>query len=726
MQATAKRYIKSGVEFNHLIPKPDGERPVIHPDGDVEETVGLMITIIDKYKGDTAKLAKVLQDRSLIGTCRNIWNFIYQHIQYTPDTVGIEELRRPARAWADRRTGVDCDCYSIFAGSILANLNIPFKLRITKYYNRPKFQHVYVVVPFQNTEIIIDPVTDSFNYEKPYTGVKDTKYNPMLNGIPIQLLNGLEGEADVLEVTRLVTGEDLKGVVSGLGTLEDQQADIKKYLERTVNVLQSSPDTFKKVGGGEYVELLKRAIAAWDTDSREAVLDKLEVVENSLIAKGIVLPGMEGIDEENDPYVMVSGLGNLNPNLYVYRPSGINGELGKLFKKGGFISRIKDLNKKVIDIHKKVIKKGIDVNKKILEKTKEITVNLLTKWNPVMIMVRLGFIFPIRINLFKWADKLKYGLLTPEQAKTMDLDDDQYQKAVDLYKNVEHLWTKVLFGKAHVLRGGVLRGKRKNFLRDLPEPSDEEMEAIDKAEFNPEELKRAKEIPEDEKDDLPEPDVQATEGFGYLGEAASGAAAGATAVGFLGKAWQFIKNSGLKVSDLFKSNPEKKALKQKYGRKKGKYVYKMLKASPGSVEETWAKKWDQDHPGENPDAGVMSFLSKDKDNNFLKNAKDIIQTGQDLINPGQEEQGPTRQASGVGIFDVIKRNPVISLAIAGGIGYGIYKLTQGRGSKSIPRPRKAGVSGLDGLEGTRRKKATAKTAKTVKKHAKKLKTIHLS
>ena len=111
---------------------------------------------------------------------------VFSHLQYKPDDPVNEELRRPKRAWADRVTGVDCDCYSIFIGSILSNLNIPFALRMVKINNKPYFQHVYVVVPksgkrneleSRSSYFVVDPVLDTFNEEHPFTGNRITSYN---------------------------------------------------------------------------------------------------------------------------------------------------------------------------------------------------------------------------------------------------------------------------------------------------------------------------------------------------------------------------------------------------------------------------------------------------------------------------------------------------------------------------------------------------------------------
>lgn len=136
-------------------------------------------------KWQTKALAKQLKADTLYATCRNIWEFVYNNIRYHKDDEGIEQIRSPARAWHDRERGVDCDCYTVFISTILTNLHIPHRLRITKY-KQDYFQHIYPVVPTKGGGYItIDCVVDSFNYEEPYKEKQDT---PM----DLQFLEGLD------------------------------------------------------------------------------------------------------------------------------------------------------------------------------------------------------------------------------------------------------------------------------------------------------------------------------------------------------------------------------------------------------------------------------------------------------------------------------------------------------------------------------------------------------
>ena len=184
MEANKKRHIKSGKEYDHLFPIAEGNNSTIRKNANVYHTVAFIPKVVNETLDQTKQLAELLKSNNTYETCKNIWHFVYEHINYKKDATGYEQIRSPARAWHDRYTGVDCDCYSVLISSILSNLGIPHTLRITKYH-RDYFQHIYPVVPFQNGYITMDCVTDRFNYEVPFSEKKDY---PM----DLQYLNGFE------------------------------------------------------------------------------------------------------------------------------------------------------------------------------------------------------------------------------------------------------------------------------------------------------------------------------------------------------------------------------------------------------------------------------------------------------------------------------------------------------------------------------------------------------
>lgn len=175
--AKAKRVISPKKDYLHLIDSIgslENTNPIIVNDGDVDRTLHEMSKIVKKYKGDTRNLAKALKANTLNQTLKNIFDFVYKYIQYIPDHKYTEQLRRPLRTLHDQKG--DCDCYSILIATILENLGIDYRFRVTAYSDPNRFQHVYIIVPTKNGKYYtVDPVLDNYNEEKNYSNKKDYK-----------------------------------------------------------------------------------------------------------------------------------------------------------------------------------------------------------------------------------------------------------------------------------------------------------------------------------------------------------------------------------------------------------------------------------------------------------------------------------------------------------------------------------------------------------------------
>ena len=217
MESTSSRLILAGTAYDYLFPKPLYKDETIKGSADVSDTVTFIQGLIPKTLSDTRKLVEeLLWEKELKKFCSKAWHFAYHHIPYKRDEDGVEQVRRPARAWADRhKGGIDCDCYSVFLGSCLFNAGIKFHLRITKYPKKapetPYWQHIYLVVPkdqnpgytINNRDDywVLDCVKDRFNSEEPYLEFKDY---PMR----LDYLNGLDSEKQY-RVPQNVDAQDL-------------------------------------------------------------------------------------------------------------------------------------------------------------------------------------------------------------------------------------------------------------------------------------------------------------------------------------------------------------------------------------------------------------------------------------------------------------------------------------------------------------------------------------
>ncbi len=408
------RLIKVGSQFDRFFSKPEEQDRIIIQDGEVDETVDLMKRVVWKYINDTKKIAQYLKGINVLETCWNTWDFLFNHIQYKLDLKGLEQLRRPNRSWAERQTGIDCDCFSIFVSSILTNLKIPHEFRITKY-NREEYQHVYVIVPTgKSVYITIDCVLSEFNYEKPFTAKKD--FTMSLNGINVAVLSG----ADTDNVFDLVAGID---DLELLGSDDDVQRlqTIYDHLVKTRKMIAEKPSLIQDVDyPPAFLKMLDYAIENWNTPNREKALENLAKNEDALNS-------LNGFDGDND---------NEHDGLddYLFGDDFDPENLGKAAaKKKGFFKKVGE-----------AIKKGAKA---------------IVRFNPVTISARAGFLLALKLNMKKMGSKLKWGFATKEEAAKKGISAQEWEKSKKALDKVEKLFVDKLQGKKSALKNAILKGK---------------------------------------------------------------------------------------------------------------------------------------------------------------------------------------------------------------------------------------------------------------------------
>ncbi|WP_372640185.1 hypothetical protein [Ancylomarina sp.] len=423
-----KRTIKNGLECNHLIDTSGVTFTSSFTEGDVNDTVLKIKEIIKNNHGQVSQLAKVLKRNSLIETCEAVWDFVFHHIQYKSDKVGVEQLSTPARIWLNRstpNTPSDCDDHTIFCGSLLYCLGIPFSIRIAGYDNKP-FSHVYIVA---EDSICIDTVLHRFNVEAPFSSKKDSK-------MTIETLQGLDGQEHLGELGELDesirhfanTMEGLKGL-GDIDSSPQEEAALRtlgvKQLGITLKAYQQDPAPFHALGyKPAYFEHVRKVLKEMMGGSLEGITIKL-ADGTSYEQKN--LSGLEGLSD-------VQGLGFLG---------WFDGWFKKL-RKG-----IKKVAKKV----KKVVKKTVKVVGKVAKKG----ITLLNKINPLFMAVRGGILLAIKKNFFGLALKFGFGLLTKEQAISIGCDLDQWAKSVKAYGKFADKF-RFLGGRTSKLRTAIKKG----------------------------------------------------------------------------------------------------------------------------------------------------------------------------------------------------------------------------------------------------------------------------
>ena len=128
--ASSRRTIRDGREYARFFSPANSETRIVKGNADVNDTVAHALTMIKREASSVLKLAKYLKRGTTHETARSFFNYMFNHYQYKIDTPGQEQLRTPGRAYKDRVSGIDCDCYSINIGALLTALKIPFALRI--------------------------------------------------------------------------------------------------------------------------------------------------------------------------------------------------------------------------------------------------------------------------------------------------------------------------------------------------------------------------------------------------------------------------------------------------------------------------------------------------------------------------------------------------------------------------------------------------------------------
>ena len=276
------RTIKDGSKYDRLFPEPELKKTVLKKNGSVDDTVQLMKKIIKEYSYQVRGLAKILKGKSIKESAENVFNFVFDYIKYNVEKG--EQLRTPAYTWYcaqvcarqgnqfDAKNSADCDCMSIFCGSLFYEMKIPFALRIAAYKdewgNVGNWQHVYVIVYGDGENITCDPVTHKFNYEKP-TG-KDKTYPMSLTGNDIIMLSGIDGnvyeESEDGSVGLLAGRKKRKARRKARRAARKEKRKARKEIRKARKAIRKA----KKSGDTAALEKAKAAKAAAKAKKKEA------------------------------------------------------------------------------------------------------------------------------------------------------------------------------------------------------------------------------------------------------------------------------------------------------------------------------------------------------------------------------------------------------------------------------------------------------------------------
>ena len=129
-------------DYSHLIDAADGAK-TLKGYGFEKSTLEELVNACRQYK-QVEQLAAHLKDPDKLQSAFNIWHWLHTNVKYNYDTPGQEEIRTPARTWADRERGVDCDCLAVFTACLLINMGYNPAFEIVAFNDSPTYSHIYV------------------------------------------------------------------------------------------------------------------------------------------------------------------------------------------------------------------------------------------------------------------------------------------------------------------------------------------------------------------------------------------------------------------------------------------------------------------------------------------------------------------------------------------------------------------------------------------------------
>lgn len=379
-------------DYSHLIEPATGEKRLVGYGFEVA-TLNELARACNSYK-QVEKLAKHLKADTPLQSAFNIWHWLHTNIYYNYDTRGEEEIRTPARTWADRERGVDCDCIAVFTACLLGAMGYNPKFEIVAFNNSPKFSHIYVNLD----GAAIDRVLPVF-LARP-ENITKTK----IMDIPVFELSGTaDGGFSTLNG---IYADTLLKVNSGTANAQDSM-DLRKT-QILLGLQKSDPQAYKLAA-----ILMPYVVAIDDNGSYYFANDKVaEIAENAdkkLYSLKISGANQAAFDD------FFNGIVGEMKNISVRLERGD----GKTIVTISFTNPQND----TYNVEGEYVKKD------------------MLAINPDFLTMRNALKNLIAVNYYDLATRFAVGLMTEKNAVQAGYTSETWQKAVEATNKLKKLWT---------------------------------------------------------------------------------------------------------------------------------------------------------------------------------------------------------------------------------------------------------------------------------------------
>lgn len=438
-------------DYSHLIAPALGKLNA-KGQGGLNETINQIKSVILKSRKQVTPLAHHLYSKKPAQAAFNVWHFLVTNLKYDYDKPGFEEIRTPARSYADRNHRVDCEDMAIFAACLLLEMGYKPFVRIVGFNGNGYYQHIYTMLG----STVIDAVLKTFNK----TPENITKQ------MDIQVLNGVEAPA--------------KNVMYGLGAVPAQTTlATQKLQDVEAELLAKLKANPKSESLKREARKLRYAIMLNGTDEQAVMVELMHLVYDIAPDGNFIFNGdeaakefieaynnieadeaeieaqeaediLQGIQDEQSALLGLLGLGDLGRRRSsrrkarkarrAARKSKRKARRAKRRSKGNIFKRTGQALKKVS------IKNVFKAVKRL---------------NPLFVAGRGSYLALVRLNFKGWASRLALGYLTAAQAKKQGINAADHARLVAATKQAERLWEKDTGGKASKLRAAVMKGKDK-------------------------------------------------------------------------------------------------------------------------------------------------------------------------------------------------------------------------------------------------------------------------
>ena len=511
-----------------------------------------------KYYPQVVKLAEHLKADTELQSAFNVWHWLHTNIKYNYDAEGKEEIRTPARVWADRFFGVDCDCLAVFTACLFIGMGYKPAFEIVGFGNKNQYSHIYVNL----NGAAVDRVLPVF-LQRPSLITKT-----MIMQIPVYKLSGVDG----LNGCELGAVAKLQGLYSStLSKIYTHTATPEEQLNfRKLKVLLSlqgvDPNGYRLATmimphvaaidehGAYYFENPELATAAAQYDNELHNLELQNASPEQLngffkkvwkgvkkaaksVGSGVAKAAKATVNSVVNATKATANVVKAGAQVVTGNTKGAKQTIKKAGSqiKSSIVDPLKTTYDVTVDITKNTVINPIVETVKIAGKLFKV---IFIKLNPVLVLMRNSLRLLIAVNFLGMATRLNIANYSKDAAIKAGYTEQQWEDAKKAKDRVVRFFTKI---------GGVKSKIEKSI----------ENGAKKKALFKKDYNKNTKIVETSDTDAQLSGTAPILFGVDGLGEPGTIAAALASVGAFVAKIWGWIKNIVPKAVEWVKENKDK-------------------------------------------------------------------------------------------------------------------------------------------------------------------------